>query len=540
MGQWLAFCRTNGLSRVMIGNKTKYSMALAVFFTMGTLFAQEEYTLVVDSDVTYQTMDNFGAAACWFGEGIGKHWPEEKKEEIAKLLFSKEKDVLGNPVGIGLSAWRFNIGAGTFEQGEASGISDFRKRVESFQNADGSYDWSKQEGYLWFVKKAKEYGVEKLIAFSNSPPVHFTKNGLGFKTDKDKTTNLKDDKFDDFAEFLATVISHFKDEGLYFDYISPVNEPQWDWFGEVGKAKQEGSPWSNNDIARLTKLLDKSLTDKNLDTKIVLSESAKLTFLYEGEGSANKQVEALFAPSSPNYVGDLGHVAPLVAGHSYFTDTSDEALINIRQNVKEVTEENNIDFWQSEYSMLSDGFREGTGEKRSAMDCALFLSKVIHFDLTRANASAWQFWNTLEPGSPEFDTRYYFIALDPNKAYTNGDFHPVKTLWAMGHYSYFIAPGMKRVGLSGKLEPKDAAQNLMASAYLDPQTDKIAMVLINYSQEDATVNIKGEQYEAYTSYEHYLTTQEDDTNMKKVQEGNVPQQIHLPKRSISTLVFYKG
>lgn len=514
-------------------------MALVVFFTVGTLFPQEKYTLVFDADVTYQTMDNFGAAACWFGEGIGKHWPKEKKEEIAKLLFSKEKDASGNPEGIGLSSWRFNIGAGTFEQGEDSGISDFRKRVESFQNADGTYDWTKQEGYLWFVKKAKEYGVEKFIAFSNSPPVHFTKNGLGFKTNKDKTTNLREDKFDDFADFLATVISHFKDEGIYFDYISPVNEPQWDWFGEVGKAKQEGSPWSNQDIARLTRLLDKSLTDKNLDTKILVSESAMLTFLYEGEGSANKQVEALFSPKSPNYVGDLEHLEPLVVAHSYFTDSSDEDLIEIRQNVKEVTEANNIDFWQSEYSMLADGFREGTGEKRSAMDCALFLSKVIHFDLTQANASAWQFWNVLEPGSPDFDTRYYFIALDPNEAYTDGDFYPVKTLWAMGHYSYFVTPGMKRVKLSNELEPQEAAQNLMASAYVDPDTDKMTMVLINYSQVRVTVDVSGAQYESYTTYEHYLTTKEDDKNMKKELEGFVPEQIQLPKRSISTLVFHK-
>ncbi len=152
-----------------------------LFLGTSLVFAQEEYNLSINTDIAYQTIDNFGAAACWFGEGVGKHWPKAKKEEIAKLLFSKEMDPNGNPEGIGLSAWRFNIGAGTFEQGEQSGISDFRKRVECFQNRNGTYDWSKQSGYLWLVQKAKEYGVEKLIAFSNSPPVQFTKNGLGLK-----------------------------------------------------------------------------------------------------------------------------------------------------------------------------------------------------------------------------------------------------------------------------------------------------------------------------------------------------------------------
>ncbi|MFD2098930.1 glycoside hydrolase [Flagellimonas iocasae] len=512
----------------------------AIFLLAQSLYSQTKYTLGIDSGTTFQTMDNFGAAACWFGEGVGKYWPSEKKEQIAKLLFSQQMDSLGNPEGIGLSAWRFNIGAGTFEQGDESGIKDFRKRVESFINPDGSYDWSKQEGYLWLVKNAKAYGVEKLIAFSNSPPVYFTKNGRGFKTEKDYTTNLKEDKFDDFAEFLANVISHFKNEGLTFDYISPVNEPQWDWYGKFGEAKQEGSPWSNKDIAKLTKLLDKSLKENDLKTEILLSESAMLTFLYEGERNSHSQVEALFNPSSPNYVGNLEHVAPLIAGHSYFTDTSNERMVDIRRKVKQVTEENNIAFWQSEYSMLGDGFREGTEKKLTAMDCALFLAKVIHFDLTVANASAWQFWNSMEPGNPDFDTRYYFLALEPNEDHTDGNFYPVKTLWAMGHYSYFVRPGMTRIKVQGPILSGELNSELMTSAFMDEKDGKIVMVLINYSSEDIPVNFETEQLKGYKLFQQYLTTEETGMDLKKTKEGDLEETVELPKRSISTLVFQKN
>ncbi|MFC3366414.1 hypothetical protein ACFOG5_24860 [Pedobacter fastidiosus] len=41
--------------------------------------------------------------------------------------------------------------------------------------------------------------------------------------------------------------------------------------------------------------------------------------------------------------------------------------------------------------MLADGFREGQKTDRSAMDCALFLSKVIHTDLTIGNAPLGSF-----------------------------------------------------------------------------------------------------------------------------------------------------
>ena len=521
--------------------KNIWCKALPIFL-LGTsfVFAQKEYKLSINTDIKYQTMDNFGAAACWFGEGVGKYWPKSKKEGIAKLLFSKATDSDGNPEGIGLTAWRFNIGAGTQEQGEQSGISDFRKRVECFQNTDGTYDWSKQSGYVWLVQKAKEYGVEKLIAFSNSPPVQFTKNGLGFKTEKDKETNLKADKFDDFAEFLSTVVDHFEKEGIHFDYVSPVNEPQWDWFGEVGKAKQEGTPWSNEDISKLTKLLDASLASKKLDTQILLSESAQLNFLYDGYGSANDQVTALFAPQSSLYVGDLSHVAPLFAGHSYFTDTPDTTMIGIRRKVKDITEKNNIDFWQSEYSMLANGFREGNKGERTAMDCALFLAKVIHYDLTEANASAWQFWNTLEPGNADFDTRYYFIALNPNDDHTDGEYYPVKNLWAMGHYSYFVRPGMQRIDVTNQLNPEQAAQNFMASAYLDPTTDKLVLVMINYSPENIQVDFDNAQLKKYRHIKQYLTSSDKDINLQKVGEGHLPKQIVLPKRTISTLVLLKS
>ena len=160
---------------------------LLVFGLDSKSFAQEKDQPVIfkiDIKNKAQVIENFGAAGCWFSEGIGKYWPEQKKEQIAEWLFSKSFDNKGNPNGIGLSAWRFNIGGGTAEQGDSSGIKDFRKRVESFQNPDGSYDWNKQAGYIWFVKKAKSYGVENLIAFSNTPPVQFTQNGRGFKLKK--------------------------------------------------------------------------------------------------------------------------------------------------------------------------------------------------------------------------------------------------------------------------------------------------------------------------------------------------------------------
>ena len=51
---------------------------------------------------------------------------------------------------VGLSLWRFNVGAGSSEQGEASGIKEPLHRTECFLQADGRFDWSRQAGQRWF------------------------------------------------------------------------------------------------------------------------------------------------------------------------------------------------------------------------------------------------------------------------------------------------------------------------------------------------------------------------------------------------------
>ena len=94
------------------------------------------------------------------------------------MLFSTEQQADGSPKGIGLSLWRFNIGAGSYEQGAASGIGDEYRREECFLGTDGSYNWSKQAGAQWFLKAAKKRGVRYLLGFTNSPPVQFTQNGF--------------------------------------------------------------------------------------------------------------------------------------------------------------------------------------------------------------------------------------------------------------------------------------------------------------------------------------------------------------------------
>ena len=514
----------------------KEVVCLFVFASQVSASSAQPITFTIDVKNKAQQIDNFAASGAWFSEGIGKYWAAPKKERLAELLFSKKFDTAGNPVGIGLSGFRFNVGGGTAEQGDSSGISNPVKRVESFLSPNGKYNWDKQQGYMWFVRQAAHYGVENLIAFSNTPPVQFTQNGLGFRTKKDFKTNLKEDKYNEYADFLATVLQHFDKEGIHFNYISPVNEPQWDWSNEFGKMNQEGSPWHNEDIYRITTELNKALQTKKLSTKILMPEAATLTALYEGRAHASRQIQSFFGNSSPLNVASLPQIAPVVAGHSYFTDLGDSEIVAVRARLRDSALKYKVEFWQSEYCMLGDGYKEGKRGRISAIDCALFLSKIIYNDLVVANASGWQYWNSWEPGSADRDTRYYLITLKGNGANTEGDFSVTKNLWALGHYSRFIRPGMYRIVTKRDdgLNDIQAAQNVMLSAFGDKQATVV--VAVNYTNSPKEISLKLQAAGKAGTIKYYRTTANLDDNMKPYPLSSLDK-VMLEPRSIATIVI---
>ena len=73
----------------------------------------------------------------------------------------------------------------------------------------------------------------------------------------------------EFGHYLGDILVHFRDnpdtgERINFDWVSPINEPQWDWTGG-----QEGSRASNADIVRQYKAIAAELASRHLTTHIL-------------------------------------------------------------------------------------------------------------------------------------------------------------------------------------------------------------------------------------------------------------------------------
>ncbi|WP_157557841.1 glycoside hydrolase [Niabella aurantiaca] len=471
-----------------------------------------------------QTIHSFGASDCWTAKFVGS-WPDEqKKNRVADLLFSMDTLKDGSPAGIGLSLWRFNIGGGSFEQGAASNIKDEWRREECFMSADGEYDWNKQKGQQWFLEAAKKRGVSYTLGFSLTPPVFMTQNGKAYNASGGTRMNIKDGMMDAYAAFLAKVAGHFG-----FDFLSPVNEPQWKW-GKADGAGQEGTQAVNTEIAELVKAIAPKMG--NTSTKIVVGEAGQWDYIFgKNEEGCGDQARRFFKPGTTTYIGGLPQVARIISAHSYFTTCPDDAAVATRQQVRSVVQQlAPLQTWQTEFGILGNICNQYSGAPRNTgIDYGLYVAKVIHHDLTVANTTSWQWWLAMSPYDYS-DALVYINApsgkIDVPGSKTDGIVSGSKQLWAFGNFARFVRPGMQRI--AAVTSGKDDAGSILVSAYKDNNTKKMVVVLINPKEQEQHIQLKGMSDLPLALY----TT--DGTQNLKHSVANA-REIQLPAKSVVTV-----
>ncbi|PSW22321.1 xylanase [Photobacterium sanctipauli] len=477
-------------------------------------------TIDVDINETKQTIHSFGASDAWSINPTINKWQAEGNEEaianLADLLFSTDN-------GIGLSAWRFNIGAGSAEQGADSFIRDPLRRAELLvPEMGGEIDTTKQRGQIRFMQEAHKRGVNNFVAFSNSPPHYLTKNGLAHPTAADGvgSSNLKAASVDQFSDFLVSVLSYLRSEevGVPVNYISPINEPTWEWEGQT----QEGNRYNMEEVKAVYRSLDKKLVDAGLRYDIhidggeVVEYTAALRDSYKRNFDGASQTNGMNSRGVGlyrNYIDELlgdeeirDIIGNQISLHGYFSDGWSDRLGKLRDmtydNVKTVSPDAQI--WMSEMSILggAGGVRQfdGHGFDVNDMEYALHIGRIIHRDLTRLNASAWHWWLGLTP----YDYKDGMVKIAPSlEADTVQD---SKMMWTVGNYSRFIRPGYQRVELNGH----DDLKGLMASAYIAPEGKELVVVMVNAGDSSESVNLDVGDAAKISQLATYVTNKDHD------------------------------
>jgi O-glycosyl hydrolase len=482
------------------------------------LLAQD--TIRIDLSGTYQTIDNFSASDCWSMQKIGA-WNLTQKERVADLLFSVD-------TGIGLSAWRFNIGGGPNPY-----ISHPWRSVETFEVDQGVYDWSRQEEERWFLQAARERGVDQFIAFVNSPPGRMTRNGRTHCTDGLGSTNLKDGFEGQYATYLVDILKHFRDVwGIPFDQISPVNEPQWEW----NSSNQEGNRASNEDIRAIVTALHDELSRQYVETEISLVESGDLSSWYSIQSSISSKYHEPYG----NYLNDLFNdetikdkVARHLGGHSYWSDRVSNQLVQNRQSLYNRLSswlEKGWKYWVTEYCILDGPYGNGGQGRDLTIRTALDVARIIHYDLTILQASAWQWWTAV---SPE-DYKDGLIYTDYKDSPGTQNIIESKTLWILGNYSRFIRPGSLRI----KLTNADDKYGLLGSAYLSADRNSLIIVLLNMGAQEKgiVINLDGlSTGNKITAYTPHVTSDEPGDDLKTYPSFSADSPYTVPARSAVTL-----
>ncbi len=491
------------MKRILTGSKPVYLTVLLLAAVLIPAPALTETRLNVSYDHTHQRVDGFGASDAWSINPIINKWELEGKQDhidaLADLLFSEEH-------GIGLSAWRFNIGAGSAEQGDDSAIPDPMRRAELLIPKAGSeIDKSRQRGQIRLLQEAHERGVRNLVAFVNSPPHWLTKNGLSHPGDgvQAGSSNLDMSRADEFSAFLVTVLEYLRGAsvGVPVNFISPVNEPSWHW----QRQSQEANRHNNEELKIVYTSLYAAMVKAGLEHNVEI-DGAEVPELraalnddyhsrFDGSiftGGMNETPHGVYKNYIDALLGDLEIREVLgnkLSVHSYWSSASSDRLGLLRdllaQNLATVSPQARL--WMSEFCILGDpgDIRNfaGPGYDVNDMELALHTARVIHRDMTRLNVAAWFWWLAVTP----YDYKDGLLKIDPSLEANT--LRESKLMWALGNFSRFIRPGYYRLEMPGV----DDLTGIMASAYKDPEDTKVVVVVINAgaTNESLQFNIGG-------------------------------------------------
>jgi O-glycosyl hydrolase len=345
-------------------------------------------TVTIDPNTKYVTFEGWGCSLCWFADGLGD-WSDTNRNAIADLLFASS--------GLGFNVVRYNIGGG-----ENPSHTHMRENanIPGFQPSAGVWDWNADARQRWFLSAAKSRGANILEAFSNSPPYWMTKSNCT-SGNTDGSNNLKDDYYDDFAEYLTEVVKHFRDSwSTTFQTLDPMNEPMGTWWTSGGR--QEGCHFERANQVNLIKQVGAKLASKGLSTKVSASDECSIDD----------------AVASLNYYDSaaLGYITQ-VNTHAYGGSQ--------RSQLYSLAQSKGKKLWMSEY-----------GNGGEDINGALTLTGTIIKDLREMKPSVWAHWQPIE--NENLVPTWGMIHARFSGA---EDYHITKQYYGMANFSKFIRPG---------------------------------------------------------------------------------------------------
>lgn len=458
------------------------------------------HRMIVDEETTYQTMESFGTSGAWWSQYVGTFTEDvngsgrSTREDIAALLFDREE-------GIGLTCYRYNVGAGSADSRKGT-FWDTHRRAQSFLDDEGNYDFTKDAGAVWFLEKAVQLGVEEVVLFSNSPPVWLTDNGLAHMTEGGSRVNIQPEKYPEFAAYCMDVAEHFVENGIPVKFISPINEPQWDWYNG-----QEGCHYEPKQTTKLyLAFLDE------LESRPAL-EGVKLSGPESGEwGTALTQQYVLALLENERLAAHLDGID----NHSYWSDETAKRSFRNWMTVH-----------YPEVKLRTSEWCEMVNGSDVTMDSAFHLAQEIAADIRILQVVSWQNWVAVAPGG----YRDGLIYIDE----ASQKFRALKRLWSFGNYSRYVRPGYVRVEIAADTGEQEKMLPTAFTGTNDRGEKELVMVFINESVTPQEFLLEG--VSGYDRIAIYETSDAHDLECVREDAFDPAAPVEIAAMSVTTVVL---
>lgn len=420
-----------------------------------------------------QTFEGWGASLAWWANVVGQY-PDAIRQDYVEKIFDPVK-------GLGLNIVRYNIGGG---ENPRYSYLQYHKAVPGYEPSPGRWDWTADAGQRWVLEAAIAKGVDCVDAASYSPPYWMTVSG-SVTGSVDGADNL-DAKYDDaFADYLAEVVKHFRDEwGVNFRTVAPFNEPDGNWW-KMGET-QEGCCISTPHQQAIIKHMRRALSSRGLTTPISGPETNWID-----------NAASMFRDYDDESKSDLSQIH----AHSYGGTRRTEMANLANEYGKRV--------WMSEY-----GDEDVTG---------LVTSRHILDDVKKLRASAWIYWQAVDTWKG-----WGFLLTQLEK--TPVDYTVNMKYYVIGNYSKFIRRGYRIINIDD--------ENSLAA--WDRKTHTLAIVTTNDTDTDTHVDFDLTRFSqcGNTALAYRTSANEHLAQLAPIAVTNKRFTTVCPAKSVTTFVVH--
>lgn len=432
-----------------------------LFFISANLWAQDSKStdISIDLNTSYQTMEGFGAALAYYEGWLTAH---PKKSLIYEAVFGE----------LSLDILRVR-NAYDYDAGMIGRVKEFATAAESVRGSRIpilTSSWG-PPGYL------KSNGDK-----NNGGSIHYTLNGDAVEFD-----------YAGFAQWWDESLDEYNANGVYPDYISIQNEPDWSASYESCRFDPVETVNASDTIAGYNKALDAvydAIQKRAIIPKILGPEVL---------GIGYNQLENYTNPLDISKLYGLCH-------HLYHgVDENNPFATNDIPKVGNFHPE--VPHFQTEFSR---------GDWYS-------LAGLIYRSLADENAVAYFYWDLIwdQAGLVALD-----FPWDSNRWTNSNGFTKTKEFYSFKQYSAFIHPGWTRV------DAESGNSAIKGVAFINPGGDSLSFVVVNRSlSDDYTLHINIPGYKIATS-NVYRTSETEDCELA----GPLSDSTFLvQKRSVATV-----